>query len=235
MITRNHHPQMLWTILLVGLIALAMLIGAVSAQAGDFGYTDFDGVVLDANNLPETQAGTHPFTATTHIKFPLKPTGLEDDVVEHVRELEVDLPPGFVGNTRAVPRCTIAQLSIGGGQCPASTQVGIVYTSTGFNNTVGLYNLVPERGTVAQFGFVIASNPATITARVRPDDFGVSAGSVDIEEWYDVPDLSVQLWGTPGDPRHDPYRDSMSNTNICLVVDATYPDFEGQCTGGAAL
>jgi len=82
----------------------------VSATLPPFGIDGFDAqVTADAAGDPQTQAGAHPFEASTAIAFNTihNPTPLGGDLypVESTRDIVVDLPAGFVGDTTAVDRC----------------------------------------------------------------------------------------------------------------------------------
>ena len=72
-----------------------------------------------------------------------------------MRDVFVELPPGFIGNPQAVPRCPRQKFEGGSPQCPASTQVGILRaTVVGLGQVRGaVYNLIPPPGIATQLGF----------------------------------------------------------------------------------
>jgi hypothetical protein len=150
-----------------------------------FGLADFASYPADDAGAPETQAAGHPNSLTTsfdvtsaanisrggssnHPSYP----------VEDVKDIVVDFPAGFVGNPQVAPRCPLHDLvttSTSSG-CPAATQVGRVsfdgegaygeeYYRDGRQN-IPVYNMVPERGFPAEFGFLFAGFPVTMYASV---------------------------------------------------------------------
>jgi hypothetical protein len=118
--------------------------------------------------------------------------------------LDVNLPPGLVGEPGAVPECTREAFDAGEQEpCPESTKIGedhaLVAGSGGtgtFNFSV--YNLVPPPGVAAQFGFDFNGTRTFLDAGVR------SGGDYGITEHVNVPQLkvlfnSVTIWGVPGE------------------------------------
>ncbi len=100
--------------LLAGVVAtLAVLVLAGPATA-DWQVESFDGAVLDQNGDPATQAGSHPWTASTafDITAVTGDNGIEVPT-ESLRDAKIDLPPGFIGNALAVPTCPEALFNIG--------------------------------------------------------------------------------------------------------------------------
>jgi hypothetical protein len=107
-----------------------------------------------------------------------------------VKDLNVALPPGLVGDPNAAPLCTVAQLNAA--SCPANTQVGAV---TAVANLLSLplpltvpgelYNLVPQPGEPARFGIVLHPPlfPVIIlqsAVQLRDTDFGLNTVINDI-------------------------------------------------------
>ena len=72
---------------------------------------------------------------------------------------------------------------------------------------VPVFNMVPQVGEPARFGFEVVGNPVILNTAVRTGgDYGVVV-SVDnlTQDAYFVAS-SVTLWGVPGDPRHNSSR-----------------------------
>jgi hypothetical protein len=117
----------------------------------------------------ETQAGAHPYELVTSID--LNTEHRQTDFLvpeftspEDVRDIVVNLPLGFVGSTLAAPECTLAQLS-SESSCPPDTTVGHLFTEpeNSATNVAGpIYNLVPEHGYPAEFGYVDALHGAHV-------------------------------------------------------------------------
>lgn len=95
-----------------------------------------------------------------------------------VKTIHVDLPPGLTVNPEAVPRCTMEEFNTPVGPtvqpgCNPESQVGeerltLKIEANGAEvpptpsvTLVPLYNLVPDFGEPAKFGFKIGSSPAT--------------------------------------------------------------------------
>ena len=169
----------------------------VVAPAVPFGIEDFATSVTDAKGDPFTQAGGHPFSATTSIQFNSTTSDEEGEQGGSVlrtaggspRDLEVDLPPGFIGNPQAAPKCPIRLLSaFFGSNCPVSTGVG--YVAVAFRGTPAsgpeftransgeVYNLQPPPGQAAAFGFnLVGGKKFILDGKVRSDgDYGLTVG-----------------------------------------------------------
>ena len=145
---------------------------------------------MEARNLsgaPDVQAGDHPnsFTTIFHINTQIPRNGEPPTPVADLKDVIVDLPLGFVGDPLAAQRCTEAQLLVGGGTgCPLGSRVGsvIYYDGAGVHGTVSgtperheisaLYNMVPEPGFPAQFGFTFFGIPVPIYATVAHTEAG---------------------------------------------------------------
>ncbi len=139
--------------------------------------------------------------------------------VEAVKDVSVDLPPGFVGNPSEVDQCTPSQLAqteagfVSTPTCPVTSQVGttLVQVNGGTNEYVmgpfPVFNMVPPPDAPAEFGFSINGVVVTLKARLRSNtDYGISVDSNDIPEVLGIEGSIVTFWGVPSDPSHDPER-----------------------------
>ena len=194
----------------------------ITPASPSFGIAAFDAQVLgDASGTPFTQAGGHPFAATTWIDFnTLKnPDPLKGNLrpVEAPKDVEVDLPAGFSGDPSGVSQCTLPQLSkaeLGKSRplCPATSQVGTtsIHLSTGGRLVFGpfpVYNMVPPATAPVRLGFNVLGTVVVLDANVRTaGDYGITAKALDIGEGIGIAGSSVTLWGVPADPVHDPER-----------------------------
>src|SRR5215218_4204402 len=231
MINRNSIRLMSHgTARLAGALGLGVLLMLFSVGAARFDFK-FESVgaglsyppVLDSNNTPfdrsddtllkpqfQRQAGSHPdFSFAFSVKkdqsgFPL----------ESVRDVDLDLPKGMVGNPTGVAECTPEQLtnqSLGGADCPVASQVGMVeLIAWGLGGPgpmrVSLFNMAHGPDVPARFGFNYANVLGLITARVRPGDYGISSGSLAISAAETIESVRVTLWGVPADSSHDVLR-----------------------------
>lgn len=168
---------------------------------------------------PVRESGAHPDLFTVPFDFntitpdPTVPAQKLES--EDIRNVHVDLPPGFLGNPTAVGECTAAQL--GAAACPASSQVGridlVTYPIspdpglTFFNITTSVFNLSHPRGAVADLGFVFAGHPVHIKASLDPaHGYAITSSVPDINETLPPFHQKLTLWGVPGDAGHDSER-----------------------------
>jgi hypothetical protein len=159
------------------------------------------------------QAGGHP-DFTFSFSLPDDPDRVVDGYpdpgpAEAVHSVELDLPRGMIGDPTVITECDpkdLAAPGVGLAQCPLSSQVGVALVHTPGVAWAGVYNLAHGPNVPARFGFNILGTIALIDARVRPGDYGVSAGSATISQALTVKDVKLTLWGVPADPSHDNYR-----------------------------
>ncbi len=192
------------------------------SAAPGFGLSDFDAQVsADIAGSPYTQAGGHPYEASTSIEFesidhpspvlgPLWP-------VEPTKTLVVDLPPGFVGDPTAIDQCTTLQLANGDDiqprpLCPPTSQVGTVLVRLNGNGgsvtgPLPVFNMVPPPDVPARFGFQVLGTIVQLDAEIRSDsDYGVSVVLRNVPQGVAVQGTTLALWGVPSDPSHDDER-----------------------------
>jgi hypothetical protein len=208
---------------LAGAFAAACLILAVIAPSAfaQFGIASFDGeVTRDAAGDPDTQAGSHPFAVSTTIDFNLREGKEKGTLVPdgNVKDVDVELPAGLIGDPSATPKCTAAQFVTG---CPLNTQVGVTSLTVlgGKKLSFPVYNLVPPPGTPALFGFVVLIDPVTATATVRPaqaggtEGYGLDIHLSNISQGLPLEATSLTFWGNPSDPAHDEERGACLSAN----------------------
>jgi hypothetical protein len=139
----------------------------ISGSAPTFGFSVFDAPLVGLSGLQETQAGGHPYELSTVLGFNnmYEVNGNNfSPSVEDPRDVIVDLPVGVVGSALSTPRlCTFGQLSAedlnpgSSAHCPAESIIGHIKSQPeGSISRVEspLYNMVPEHGVAAEFGFV---------------------------------------------------------------------------------
>lgn len=212
---------------------------------------------------PATQAGTHPFQLTTTIgfdkteRFPfINPRNNVPTQPALPKDLNVKLPPGLIGNPTPFPQCSSALFARsepeGSNACPEDTAVGFAnitvaepkfYGITVFNSPV--FNLVPEHGEPARFGFLIyGGTPVYLDTSVRTGgDYGVTVSVSDISQLAALLESEVTFWGVPGDQRHDGQRGwwcgvteaAQSKLRPCQPLEEEHPEpllvMPTSCTG----
>lgn len=165
--------------------------------------------VFDSNGRPFTQAGGHPFSAMTMFQLNTvrSPTGqLWLDPVGDLKEVNVDLPPGFIGDPLVSPRCAQGQLlppaTDGSKLCDASAKVGVI---SPFLHAPGstfqaqeLYNAVPAPGAAAQFTTMLLTPIQTLIASVRAEEgFGVRVAALQNPNYSTIFGAFTVLNGSP--------------------------------------
>lgn len=181
----------------------------VSASPAPFGPSSFELSLNGEDGTRDTQAGDHPYELRTTIGLDnafrvIGPQG--DDIsqstsTQDVKDVVLDLPLGFVGSTLAAPECELSRLAAEGGGCPADTIVGNIKTEPKGNTAANspIYNLVPERGVPAEFGFVDNLHGAHVFyTRVVPTPSGyvLQTTNPDIPA-IDLSHISVIFYGDP--------------------------------------
>ncbi len=136
------------------------MVGSPSTLA-PFGFTTFSTLISSMSGLSDTQAGDHPFGFTAIIDFPQREIAhIPVQAVKSPRAIDIDLPAGIAGTVLAAPRCPIADVLASA--CPRTAQIGtfIANYEQGLFSGGGefpIYNVVPERGYPAEFGFFASS------------------------------------------------------------------------------
>jgi hypothetical protein len=134
---------------------------------------------------------------------------------ESVRDLHVDLPPGFVGAPTAVEECTQAAFIIG--DCPPSSQVGTITVNVGAANLVNgnqyislyrpVYNLSHPRGVISDLAFQVLQNPVHIKATLDPANrYAITTTVPQINELAPPFGQNLKIWGVPAAHSHDSQR-----------------------------
>ncbi|MDW5596488.1 hypothetical protein VSS74_19230 [Conexibacter stalactiti] len=203
--------------------ACLVTLAASAPAAAEFGIESFDTDThtpipdpSDPDAAPSrhlSQAGAHA-DSTVRFRVRTKGDGHGYTITDgSLKDVVLDLPPGFAGNPQAVPQCNPAHFNnLAGENCPPSTQVGFARTELP-NNSLGrpnffrtspVYNLRPAAGETAAFGFYVVFVPVKIVASVRSDgDFGLRTTVGNISQAATVFGQELTLWGVPADPVHD--------------------------------
>ncbi len=194
---------------LAGLLSLLVGVGVASAEL------QVERFALAAHNRdgsPDVQAGSHPYSLTTTLIF-----GEGGPVNGDLKDARVELPPGFVGNPNATPKCSFqvfVQEEFRHTLCPNATAVGLATAYPGAAGhgvtptTSQVYNLIPPKGVAAEFGFVVAGKtPVLFDTSVRTgSDYGLTTTVQDVNQGVLVEASKVTIWGDPAEASHDPWR-----------------------------
>jgi hypothetical protein len=200
----------------------------------------------------DTAAGSHPFQVTSVVTANTAPTsalpGSEGKaaVVSLAKDYVAELPAGFVGNPTPFTQCTDTQFQhtievsargekIAVNECPVGSVVGMAsvrFSSPGggvpdVSNAVPIFNLVPNRGEPARFGFnVLGFLPVFLNASVRAgSDYGVTISSHNIIQVSSLLNVKLTFWGVPGSKLHDAQRgwECLEEYGSCPSSTATAP------------
>jgi hypothetical protein len=189
----------------------------VSATPTEFGLENFEMSPFNEDGTLDSQAGSHPFELTTSFALnkqnaPVARFGNAMRPVGMGRDFSFALPPGLVGDAQAVPQCTTARFTTNGSvnECQADTAVGVAEIEFGnlqpSRERVPLFNLTPEPGEPARFGFQIENGVARVyldTSVRSGRDYGVTVNVDNAEQILPFDGAQVTFWGVPGDPRHN--------------------------------
>jgi hypothetical protein len=168
-----------------------------------FGLATFTTIVTDAAGTDYTQAGGHPFQASTSFTFAThKDAGGNSVPVEHVRRVVTDLPPGFVGNPQSLPAQCVDVNSVTKNTCPLGSVVGgVSFSTTGAGLPVtyqeAVFSIKPERGVAAEFAFEAGLvNVYVLKARVRSDgDYGITIDAPLVTERPEILGIDLTFCG----------------------------------------
>jgi hypothetical protein len=189
----------------------------VSSTPTPYGVENYEMTPEEVGGKVDTQAGSHPFQLTTTLD--LNQGLLPGEPPAYAKDLHFNLPPGLVGNPTPFPQCSEAlfltrpEEGDDSNTCPADTAVGIAEFTINlglFGGTeeggivVPLFNLVPEFGEPARFGFYFDETPVYLDTSVRTgSDYGVTVSVDNISQEVAFLSSRVTFWGVPGDPRHN--------------------------------
>ncbi len=215
------RPAKVSLVLLASLLATLAFTAAPAMAEFEFGLQRFAISARNQDGTPDVQAGSHPYALTTTFVLNQPAPQSEADNAE-LKDVRLELPPGFVGDPTAVPRCSyqafVTILQNGESSCPNETSIGVAST---FINTAenpenfvstsqAVYNLVPPTGVAAEFGFIVADHTAVfLQSTVRTGtDYGLTTNVPNIGETVIVAASKVTIWGVPASPVHNEVRGS---------------------------
>jgi hypothetical protein len=223
-VTRKLTTSVLAVLLLVGVFAVA---SASSAKAS----FQFEGLHIELDHPDGSfsrQAGEHAdFNFTFSV--PLN----EDEEPEGPRTVDLELPPGLVGNPTLIPTCATPDLindGVGFAKCPTASQVGFVQAKIkntpdqGYTIVSGVYNLPHGSDVPARFGMNLYGAIVLIEPRVGPGpEYRISAGSFSISQAVALESVDLTLWGVPADSSHDNQRTNGNAGGFGFPIPADSP------------
>jgi hypothetical protein len=233
--------------------------------AEPFGFQRFTNEVNGVDGQVDTQAGDHPFQITNSFLlntaygkiagFKLgaepSPAGGVDGVEAELKDVVVELPPGFIGDPQAVPKCpqykvyeVINALKYA---CPRETQIGEAVLYLSANALLGeergttsrdtapiqvspIFNVQPDKGYPAQFALQASKVIVTLYATVNAEtNYGVRVLV------KDIPPAGGALGGTLtffGSPATNPNLNNPPRSTSEQVNNVAFLDNPTDCTAG---
>ena len=205
----------------------------ISAKATPFGVERYELSPEEEDGSADLQAGSHPFQLTTTIAlnqgFEASPIRAPAEKAEKkepapypsapalLRNLTTTLPAGLVADTRAsvIAQCSaVAFSSLHWGdsnECPAGTAIGVAVVTFKEPHffpqqtaSVPVFNLVPEEGEPARFGFIFEKVPVVLDTSLQTGKgYAVQVQVKDTSQAAELLSSVVTIWGIPGAPAHD--------------------------------
>jgi hypothetical protein len=157
-----------------------------------------------------TKAGGHPDALTSTVEFATEEIGSGQlTPTRDPKDFTVDLPPGFVADPMAVPRCPRTQ-AVDDGTCPVDSQVGVfVLRYAGTQAMLGpIVDLTPEADQTAELGFITPFKVAVpLTGHIvrTPAGYGLALLASGLPG-LGITGMETTLWGVPAAAVHDPLR-----------------------------
>jgi hypothetical protein len=230
-----------WSRLLVAALAA---VSVFAVHAGAARAAESFGIASFATSFSSPQAGAHA-DFTTSLAFKTDASG---NVLGQVKDIQVNLPYGLVGDPQAIPRCTPAELSVF--DCKPSAQVGVLNATFAIpSRTAGeppevvespaaVYNMTPSHGHVATLATSVAFATVLIQVDLRRDGtYGLTATLNDISTLVPLQSAALTLWGVPANPSHDALRigpaPEYAVPTAAGVAAAPFMISPSDCTGGS--
>lgn len=235
---RSDKPKIVRRVVVLALFVAALVV-SVSSNAFGADIVSFDADVAghdagrheDASVAIEFRVGDGTISGTPGNPC-FDPSGVCQVVAGGAaKDIVVELPKGLTGNPQAVDQCTLSELT--GNACPGTSQVGVVdlgLIAGGMAQPIsrggGVYNMVPNKGELAQFGLKIAAINQVISVRVRNDgDYGLTTSLRNIYTGLPVWATRLTIWGVPGASVHDADRVCNGVTGCSVGGDAVAKPF----------
>ncbi|HTD07487.1 MAG TPA: hypothetical protein VK680_01235 [Solirubrobacteraceae bacterium] len=179
----------------------------ISSRSAPGGLVSADAWFSKADGEVDTQAGSHPYTATFVYNLA---TALNAEKEAYrpggeLRDIDVRLPAGFVGNLHDMPQC--AAIELRGERCPPSSMVGNLAVEGSFLPLERrIFNMAPPAGTPGELAFILEGVPVYISFSVASgSDYAVVSHVRNIKQ-AETYQAIVTLWGSPGAASHARWR-----------------------------
>jgi hypothetical protein len=201
-----------------------------------FSLTGSSLYVNDPSGADARQAGSHPISVVSSFVIPDERDPLSSvpffyKGAHPPKDLVAELPLGLVGDPQALPRCP--EYLLAHEQCPADTQVGelgIEFTGSGSPGIPSpenyqIYNVVPEHGYAAEFGFTEFEKEIFLYAELvhGPSGYTLKVSAPGLPRLYPFLEIGNAVFTIYGNP-------SISNGGSSVTPFLTNPS---DCSGAA--
>jgi hypothetical protein len=227
--------------------SLCLALLAATPSVAEFGLAEVEVGFGDEAGAPAMEAGSHPFAMSTTTVFNTVNLPSGGELPEQlVKDVQVELPTGLIGNPRATPRCPqpnfieISDITLLP-NCSDDSVVGIIGLKGRIDQPLPgegqpetsflpVYNLAPGPGEVAKLGFAFAKVPVTIDIEVEGHSpqkglpVQIVATFRNISQVLQIYSAELIVWGDPSSPAHDSLRGSCLDQEVPGV-----PTSKGNC------
>jgi hypothetical protein len=178
----------------------------INAAPAPGGLTQADAWTSKADGTVDRQAGSHPYSETFLFDAATALNSKKEGYIpgSEIRNLDTELPPGFIGDLHSIPQCTRPQLFASA--CPPESMVGRLEARTfGIAVVEQVFNMVPSPGVPAELGFIYGV-PVYVGFSVKTGgDNGIVAHVANIPQRLAYQSI-LTIWGVPGETSHDIWR-----------------------------
>ncbi len=196
-----------WGLAMAAVVVVLWLVVGVGVARADFGIEpgSFKVTALNEDGSSDIAASSHPYAFI--VRFAMKMNAEGRDEGGALRNLLINLPPGFAGDPQAMPQCPRALFDEGKPECPTNTIVGVVHLEEpGLGLlTLPVFNVVPPPGVPAELAVGNLSFNSLEPATVLSED-GYRLQSQILNLPLEFTAIEGTIWGTPADPGHDAER-----------------------------
>ncbi len=209
-------------------------LGTVAeSHAEPFGLAAAQDEVTGIDGQTDEQAGDHPYETT--VSFSLntvegsggfRAAGGLHNLAAQLKDVIVDVPPGFAGDPDVVEKCPQGDLV--SNTCPADSQIGFIKLEISNRQPVPgagsypIYNVVPDKGYPAEFVILFGGIPIPLYVSVTPDsNYAIRVTTPDIAAFGAPVDVSVTFFSTPAtDPNvFNRYREAVREAPPIAFLD----------------
>jgi hypothetical protein len=185
---------------------------AVNSTQTPFSVTSFGFAAVGVDGAPDLRAGDHPNALTASFQLATSTfrefEGGPNEAylpIQDAKDIVVDVPLGLVGDPRAASQCPQYQLAQSA--CPTSSRVGTLGIeaegpgSSGIED-IPVFNLVPEHGYPAEFGFEYLEKEFSMYANVVPTASGYGLrvtvpGIPKLSHFLEITGITLTFFGDP--------------------------------------